>query len=304
MFFPRMKAVLVAASVLGAMLSSATFASSINPLLDFQSAELTEQFRNNFDGTSGATVNVDVPYGLDEAQKYDVYLPEQRSNAPILIMVHGGNWAQGDKLDGGLAEAKAAYWVKKGFVFVSVNYRLLPRKDPLVQAADVALAIANVQKSAANWNADKSRIVLMGYGAGAHLTALLSSNPSLAADQGASPWKGAVVLDTPALNIPAIMADNPSQTYTAAFGSSVEFWEDSSPTHLVDNSGLPMLVVCAAESSDDTCGKAKAFKQAADNAGIPITVLPQSFSPADINRQLGVQASYSQQVDDFIQALL
>jgi acetyl esterase/lipase len=279
-------------------------ANSVNPLFDFQSTPMTTEFRASYSAVGEATVNIDVPYGLDDSQKYDVYLPDSRSNAPIIVMIHGGDWADGDKQEDHVAEAKAGYWVARGYVFVSLNYRLLPKKDPLVQAADVALAIASIQKNAPNWSADKSRIVLMGAGSGGHLAALLSSNPSLAADQGATPWAGAVVLETPALDIPAIMAGNHAPAYDTAFGSNHEYWEDASPADLVAASGLPMLVVCSTESSEDTCTKANAFAEAADNAGVNITVSPQPLPSGEINAKLGVSDTYTQSVAFFIASLL
>ncbi|MBB1247742.1 alpha/beta hydrolase [Rhizobium sp. G21] len=286
------------------VLRAPAIAASTNPLLDFQSDPLTQSFRDGYQGVSGATVNVDVPYGLDDDQKYDVYLPESRSSAPVIVMVHGGDWSGGDKQESAVAGAKAGYWVAKGYVFVSINYRLLPKKDPLIQAADVALALASVQKNAASWSADAGKIVLMGAGAGGHLTALLSSNPSLAADQGAKPWTAAVVLETPALDIPAIMQSNHSAVYATAFGSNLEYWEDSSPTDLLATSGLPMMVVCSAESASDSCGKARAFASAAERKGVSVTVSPQSVSSGDVNAQLGVATSYTAMVDDFIQSVL
>ncbi|MBL0375418.1 alpha/beta hydrolase [Rhizobium sp. KVB221] len=282
----------------------ASLAASANPLFDFQSDPLTTEFRGAYSGVSGATVNVDVPYGLDDAQKYDVYMPENRSNAPVIVMVHGGDWKSGDKQDSGVAADKAGYWVAKGYIFISLNYRLLPKKDPLIQAADVALAIANIQKSASNWSANKSKIVLMGAGAGGHLVALLSSNPSLASDQGASVWAGAVVLETPALNIPAIMSSEHASIYDTAFGSNVEFWEDSSPSHLVASSGLPMMVVCATESSSNTCARANAFAQAAGNAGVTINVSQQPISSGEVNSKLGLASSYTNTVASFVDSLL
>jgi acetyl esterase/lipase len=309
MGFPRTKfrsaaSLSAAAMLLFSTAAPASHATSVDPLFDFQSTTLTNDFRQQFSAVGDATVNVDVPYGLDDAQKYDVYLPDERDNAPIIVMIHGGNWTSGDKQDPDVAEAKAGYWVAKGYIFVSINYRLLPKKDPLVQAADVALAIANVQKNAVNWGADKNKLILMGTGAGGHLAALLSSNPSLASDQGASVWAGAVVLETPALNIPAIMAASHDPVYDAAFGSSSEFWEDSSPTNLLASSGVPMLIVCSAESTDSACTKANAFAQAADNAGVRITVSPQSLSPSDVNNQLGVSTAYTNTVENFIESIL
>lgn len=283
---------------------SSSFADSTNPLFDYQDNDLTNSFRDNYSDVSGATVNTNVPYGLDDAQKYDVYLPSSRSASPIIVMIHGGDWASGDKEDTGVAADKAGYWVAKGYIFISVNYRLEPKSDPLIQAADIALAIANIQKNATLWGGSKSKIVLMGYGAGGHLAALLSSNPDLASDQGATTWAGAVVLETPALNVPSIMSSSHPSAYDTAFGSNSEYWEDSSPTYLIGSSGLPMMVVCSTESTEDTCTRATAFKQTADNAGVAITVSAQSLSPAEINSALGASSSYTNQVNSFIESLL
>jgi arylformamidase len=275
-----------------------------NPLEDFNSGSLTDAFRSSYSGVGGATVNVDVPYGLDESQKYDVYLPADPSGAPVIVMIHGGGWVSGDKQDESVAVAKAGYFVSRGYIFVSLNYRLLPKSDPLVQAADVALGIANIQKNVARWGGDKGKIVLMGHGAGGHLAALLSSNPALASDQGASVWAGAVILETAALNVPALMASGDNAVYQKAFGQNVEFWEDSSPTHLLDSSGVPMLIVCSAQSREETCARANAFKQTADSKGINVTVSPRSISPSDINASLGTASGYSKAVEDYIDSIL
>ena len=295
---------IAASSILILGASCVASSAGTNPLEDFNSGQLTSDFRDQYSGVGSATVNIDVPYGLDDAQKYDVYLPENRSSAPIIVMVHGGAWTSGDKEDDNVAKAKAGFFVAKGYIFVSLNYRLLPKSDPLIQAADVALGIANIQKNAEKWDGDKSKIVLMGSGAGGHITALLSSNPSLASDQGATVWAGAVVLETAALNIPDIMASNHDGRYDTAFGSNAEFWEDSSPTHLVHSSGVPILVVCSTESNEDTCTKANAFKQTADNVGVNVTVSPQSMSPWEVNSRVGVSTSYTDTIASYIDSLL
>lgn len=291
----------------GVLLLSAAAGSALagaNPLEDFNSETLTNSFRSGYSGVGNATVNVDVPYGLDPAQKYDVYLPENAAQAPIIVMVHGGAWTGGDKQAEHVAEAKAGYFVSRGYIFISLNYRLLPGSDPLIQAADVARGIANIQTNAAKWGGDRNKIVLMGAGAGGHLAALLSSNPSLASDQGASSWSAAVILETAALNVPALMSTSHSGIYDTAFGTNLEFWEDSSPTHLVHSSGVPMLVLCSTESRENTCSKANAFKQAASDAGVAITVTPQNVSPWQVNSRVGVSTSYSDTIADYIASVL
>lgn len=42
---------------------------------------------------------IDVPYGINENQTYDIYLPTNRSieKTKVLILIHGGSWMNGDK---------------------------------------------------------------------------------------------------------------------------------------------------------------------------------------------------------------
>ena len=93
----------------------------------------------------------DVPYGADPLQRMDVYLPAAGSaassaavasgmRAPVIFMVHGGAWRTGDKAMSRVVQEKVARWVPKGFVFISVNYRLYPAVNVLQEAQDVAMA--------------------------------------------------------------------------------------------------------------------------------------------------------------------
>lgn len=125
---PRLRRVAAGAALLLTALGGGALAGT-NPLEDFNSGPLTDSFRTTYSNVGDATVNVDVPYGLDGAQKYDVYLPASTSNAPIIVMIHGGAWTGGDKQANDVAEAKAGYFVSKGYIFVSLNYRLLPQSD-------------------------------------------------------------------------------------------------------------------------------------------------------------------------------
>src|SRR5262249_10514809 len=133
----------------------------------------------------GVVLRPDIAYGADPAQRMDVYLPPHLERAPILLMVHGGAWRIGDKDNARVVDNKVARWVPKGVIFVSVDYRMMPDAEPLTQAADIALALAKVQALASSWGGDPDNIILMGHSAGAHLVALLTAAPELAAGQGA-----------------------------------------------------------------------------------------------------------------------
>ena len=101
---------------------------------------------------AGVRVMRNLAYGADAKQRLDVYLPTHPlTNAPVIFMVHGGAWRTGDKAMSNVVDNKIARWVPDGIVFISINYRLLTQADPLLQAQDVATALAYAQKNAAQW---------------------------------------------------------------------------------------------------------------------------------------------------------
>ena len=197
----------------------------------------------------------DVAYGTDPRQRFDVYLPEAplAANAPLIVMVHGGAWMIGNKAMPQVVENKAARWVTRGAVLVSVNYRLVPQVGPLDEADDVVHALAKVQQLAPSWGADPQRLVLMGHSAGAHLVALLGASPSLAQRAGATAWLGTVALDSAALNLPALMQQRHARFYDRVFGSDPALWRAASPYDALGAGAPPLLLVCSTQRGDGSC---------------------------------------------------
>jgi acetyl esterase/lipase len=245
----------------------------------------------------------DLAYGSDPLQTIDAYVPLHPAG-PILVMVHGGAWAVGDKASPAMIRAKVAYWSARSYVVVSVNYRLLPAADPLVQAQDVARALALVQQKAASWGADGKRVALMGHSSGGHLVALLNAAPQLAYGQGAQPWRGTVDLDGAALDVPTLMARRHAALYDRAFGRDPAFWQDVSPLHVLQRKpSAPLLLVCSS-LSDRSCPQAEAFARKATGCGHQVTVLPQDKGHTAIDRSLGLPGAYSDSVDRWISSIL
>ena len=168
---------------------------------------------------TGVRLVRDVPYGKDSRQRMDVYLPQQAVGAPVIFMVHGGAWCLGDKASQSVVENKVARWVTKGFIFISTNYRLLPKTAPLQQAEDIASALVTAQGKSASWGGDPLKFILMGHSAGAHLVALLAASPTMALKLGARPWLGTILLDSAALDVVKIMEAKHAGFYDRAFGS-------------------------------------------------------------------------------------
>ncbi|GIL40768.1 alpha/beta hydrolase [Roseiterribacter gracilis] len=252
---------------------------------------------------AAARTDRDVAYGTDKAQRIDVYVPAGAANAPVILMVHGGGWRRGDKAMQGVVANKAAHFLPRGYVFVSVETRLVPDADPLEQARDVARALAFVQQNAARWNIDPARAVLMGHSAGAHLVALLGADQSIATSLGAQPWRGTIPIDSGAYDIARIMTNRHFGLYDTAFGKDPAAWHAASPIERVRGAPAPMLLICSTTRPDDSCGQARAFAARLASAGARAEVLPQALSHLDINTQLGLPGAYTDAVDAFLASL-
>ena len=247
----------------------------------------------------------DVAYGPDARQRFDVYLPEAPlpPRAPVIVMVHGGAWMIGNKAMPQVVENKAARWVTRGAVLVSVNYRLVPQVGPIDQADDVARALAKVQALAPSWGADRTRLVLMGHSAGAHLVALLGAAPARAQRAGAGPWLGTVVLDSAALNLSALMRVRHARFYDRVFGQDPVLWQAASPFETLAPGAPPMLLVCSTQRADDSCGQSQRFAAQANARGVRASVSEQDLSHGEINATLGLPGSETDAVQAFFDAI-
>jgi len=246
----------------------------------------------------------DISYGAHKKQTLDVYIPANAQNAPVIFMVHGGAWRIGDKGSKSVVKNKVSHWVAKGFIFISVNYRMLPDVKPLRQAADVKKALHFAQKNITTWGGSPSKFILMGHSAGAHLVSLLASNEKLAKDVNLLPWLGTIALDSAAYNVVTIMeAKRPPFFYKKAFGENKTYWEKTSPLYSLSNKTPPFLAVCSQKRKDDSCAQAQQYVNKAQQLGTKATLLPIDLSHRKINTQLGKNISYTKQVDAFLKTL-
>lgn len=277
-----------------------TFAGTMRDLLRERAAQRRDQ--GPVSVPPGTQVERDIAYGSDPAQRLDVYRPGHAASAPVIFMVHGGGWTRGDKGAGKVVENKVGHWLPKGYIVVTVNYRMSPQADPLEQATDIAKALAFAQDKATGWGGDPSHFVLMGHSAGAHLVSLLSADPGIATRQGAKPWLGTVSLDSAAYNVVDIMEAQHFGLYDRVFKDDRNLWREASPTLRLKSAPVPMLLACSSRRSD-SCPQAKAFAAKAISLGGRVTVLPLDLTHSEINEQLGTPGSYTDAVDAFTHSL-
>jgi len=128
-------------------------------------------------GPDDVLVSRDLQYGTDQSEELvlDAYQPSAASSpAPILIIIHGGGWVQGDKAE---YEPFARALAAVGFVVFDINYSLDLSRSPAYprEVRDAQTALAWVQKHAGQFNGDTSRIGVAGGSAGGYLAAMLGN---------------------------------------------------------------------------------------------------------------------------------
>jgi acetyl esterase/lipase len=104
-----------------------------------------------------------VSYGKHSRNVLDFWKAEGKGPRPVVIMIHGGGWLNGDKRS---AARSAAKYVKLGISFVAVNYRLAGKDRLPAPVHDAARGVQFVRHKAKEWNVDTSRIALTGGSAG------------------------------------------------------------------------------------------------------------------------------------------
>jgi carboxylesterase type B len=106
----------------------------------------------------------------------DAYLPpesDKRTERPVMVFVHGGSFTSGDK-SGEAIVTFAKELAKRGFVSISINYRLTGEfydwiNQQMIYDAveDARAAVRYVRSFAKDYRIDTDRILLIGESAGA-----------------------------------------------------------------------------------------------------------------------------------------
>ena len=204
-------------------------------------------------------LQVDVAYGENPAQVFDLYLYGQRTGEPdyfaidndprpILVWMHGGGWIAGDKA----AEVPQLIpYLERGWNVVNVNYRQGPGTAP--QAVDdVMCAYQRVIEIVEASGIPTDQVVVSGASAGGHLALLVGmlNSDGNHPCRTASPPKAVVnwfgITDIEAVQ-EFLSETRPEGNYAAAWiGNAAKVNEISSqysPLFLVTENTPPIITV-------------------------------------------------------------
>jgi acetyl esterase/lipase len=135
----------------------------------------------------------DYVYGTDsERQKFDFWQAKSDKPTPVVLLIHGGGWMNGDK--NGYGTSAIQPYLDKGISVASINYRFIPQAmeqkvEPPVKAPlhDAARALQTIRSKAKEWNIDKTKVGATGSSAGACTSLWLALHDDLADPNSSDP---------------------------------------------------------------------------------------------------------------------
>ena len=96
----------------------------------------------------------------------DFYRAVGKTNAPCVILVHGGGWNGGSRTE----LAHFNHWLARlGYAVAAIDYRLAPKSPWPAQRDDTLAALAFLKTHAAQLGIDATRLVLLGRSAGGNI---------------------------------------------------------------------------------------------------------------------------------------
>jgi len=255
-----------------------------------------------FSAARAQDVKRDIPYAepAHDRQVLDVYAPHHANNLPVVFWIHGGGWQTGDKTS---VQIKPQFFVDKGFVFVSTNYRLLPSVDMATIVRDIARSIRWVHDHIAEHGGDPTRLFIMGHSAGAQLAALICTDDRYLKAEGLSLaiTKGCVPVDGDTYDVPAIIETAETRRRVhglpqAKFGHREKFGNEpakhrdfSAVTHVAKDKGIPPFLILYVAEHPDTSAQAQRLDSVLKDAGVSTTLFGAKETTHDkINADLGL----------------
>ncbi len=247
----------------------------------------------------------------------DVYAPANAKNLPVVFWIHGGGWQSGDKTS---VQDKPQWFMAKGFVFVSINHRLLPEVNMGAINSDVAAAFGWVHRHISEHGGDPHRVLVGGHSSGAQLATLLCTDDRYLKLENVpfTDLIGCVPVDGDTYDVPAIIETAETRRRVhgqpqATFGHREKFGNDpnahkhySAVTHVAKGKNIPPFLVLHVANHPDNSAQAFRLGAVLKAADVPVKVFgAKDTDHGRINANLGRSDDpATQALDAFVSSAL
>lgn len=222
-----------------------------------------------------AVTGLDYAGDRSDAHCLDLYLPDDRKTAAIVVFVHGGAFMVGNRRQyASVGRALAS----QGLATAVVSYRLFPQSDALGAVDDVARATAWVMNHAGEYGLDPRNVFLVGHSAGAQIVAVIGTSAQYLAAYGESlgAVRGVVAL-AGAYDVRDLSGEPDSWQRVDGhiYGETPQARAALSPVTHIDPRTPPTVTACGTNDDPGSCSRATTFAAALRAAGIPATTVEE-----------------------------
>jgi acetyl esterase/lipase len=181
----------------------------------------------------------------------DIFYPTKavRKKFPAVVMVFGGGWRSGDKSQNVPIAQQLAL---KGYVAMTIEYRLSLEAPYPAAVEDVKAAIRWMRANAEQYHIDKDKIATLGMSAGAQLATLVGTTNEIGKFEGngGNPAFSSAVQAI--VNIDGILAFHHPESEEGkvaaeflggTYQEKPDVWEEASPLNHTDKNTPPILFI-------------------------------------------------------------
>jgi acetyl esterase/lipase len=217
-----------------------------------------------------------VAYNLSPGQVMDIYVPTGKKLNPTIILIHGGAWIGGDKLD---LSTIAGLLVREGFTVANINYRLATVDSNQYPAAvkDAESVVEWLQSNAAAYRVDTSRIAAFGTSAGANLALTLGTFNRVKA---VVDFYGPTDFTDPAFWADSLNGVSNSQILDlylgVPFSENPTLYQSASPVHNISAKTAPTIIFHGSADQSVPVTESETFSHDLQSIGIlcPLNIEP------------------------------
>ncbi|MEN8155602.1 MAG: alpha/beta hydrolase [Bacteroidota bacterium] len=206
--------------------------------------------------------------------KLDIYRKtELKDPAPILIFIHGGSWSGGERSD---YLPYLIDYAEKGYVTVTVSYRLSGVAQYPAAVEDVKCAVKWIRSHAEAYSIDPERIALVGGSAGGHLAMMVAYADEKVFGGACNNGTGEKVKAIVNLYGPADLTSEDARNHSKVrqflgkgYQDAPELYRISSPRTHISRDDPPTLIFHGTLDSTVPVGQSDSLHRWLNIAGVP-----------------------------------
>ncbi|MCK5134197.1 MAG: alpha/beta hydrolase [Bacteroidales bacterium] len=206
--------------------------------------------------------------------KLDIYkLKNLNKAAPVLIFIHGGAWAKGERSD---YLPYLLDYAKKGYVTATISYRLSQEAPFPAAVMDVKCAVRWIRAHADQYMINPEKIAVIGGSAGGHLAMMLAYSDEKEFGEDCTDGPGGKVQVVVNLYGPADLSTEYAQEQSSVLEFLGESYQENpglyltaSPGAYISSDDPPTLIFHGTIDSTVPVSQSDSLHKWLDQAGVP-----------------------------------